>query len=899
MQLREVEANVAALDVTQGFELIYDLLRAYGLPGASVTRLEKGSYNKALRENEVLWRDKVFYRYVDDGADIHTLIDAARSEESITKQRPRFLIVRNADRIVAMDTRTGDTLDAALVDLAGYSAFFLPWTGIEKTQIENLNLADRKAAEKMARLYDEIVRHNAVETAEQVHELNVFFSRLLFCFFAEDTGVFLKGSFTNVIGSLSRERGEDVNELLDQIFDVLNTKPGERIGFPSHLEAFSYVNGKLFERHSSAPTFSAKARSIVLECGSLDWSQINPDIFGSMMQAVVHPGQREGLGMHYTSVENIMKVIRPLFLDELQASFDLADTKAKLTKLHERISGIKCFDPACGSGNFLVIAYKELRKLEHRILERLQEIDRHAPLALFQDSRIKLENFYGIEIDDFAHEIAILSLWLAKHQMNVEFKDRFGADIQLIPLRDTGNITCTNAARADWDAACPVTDGEEVYLLSNPPYQGGTKQTDEQKADLVLAFEDREINRYMDYVSGWLIKGARFVVAHGAELGFVTTNSVSQGNHVGLLWPYLRTEGAEITFAYTSFPWSNSAKGNAGVSCVIIGLAPKGKRTAKWLYSGGVRKRASVINGYLVADGADVIVHASDERINNFPQMVFGSMPRDGGHLILDRTQRDDLLRSFPNAGRFIKRYTGAAEFLQGGERFCIWVEEADAAAAAAIPPLRERFDLVRAARLASKAGSTRKAANAPYRFVQVAHRETTAIIVPSVSSEKREYIPVGSLDEGTVISNLAFAIYGAAPWLLGLISSRMHNVWVRAVAGALETRIRYSATLCYNTFPVPPISESQRDLLFERAFAVLEAREHHSNKTLAQQYDPEKMPEELREAHQFLDVAVDQLYRKRPFRSDDERLELLFDLYEAAIGGKGSPAPELETADA
>jgi hypothetical protein len=899
MNLKEIEERVAAVGAAEAPEFLFDLLRAYGLPAASVTRLRNGSYNKARNDNEVLWRDKVFYRYVDGGEDIHALIDVARSDESITKQRPRFLIVRNREQIVAVDTRTSDTLDTRLTDLPGYSAFFLPWAGIEKTQIENLNLADIKAAEKMAKLYDEIVKRNAVETEEQVHELNVFFSRLLFCFFAEDTGVFDRGSFTNAIGSLSREGGEDVHELLDQIFDVLNTKPGERIGFPSHLESFGYVNGKLFERRSSAPTFSAKARSIALDCGSLDWSQINPDIFGSMMQAVVHPGQREGLGMHYTSVENIMKVIRPLFLDELQASFDLADTKAKLTRLHDRISAIKCFDPACGSGNFLVIAYKELRQLEHRLLERLQEVDPQVPLALFQDSRIKLENFYGIEIDDFAHEIAILSLWLAKHQMNVAFKERFGADIQLIPLRDTGNVTCANAARADWDDACPVGNGDEVYLLSNPPYSGGTKQTDQQKADLVLAFGDRSINRYLDYVSAWLIRGARFVVAHDAAAGFVTTNSVCQGNHVGLLWPHIQSAEAEIGFAYTSFRWSNSAKGNAGVTCVIIGLTRRGKRSVKWLYTGGTRQRASVINSYLVPDAADVIVTATDDSVNALPKMAFGNMARDGGHLLLSRAQYDELMTCYPEAHRFLRQFIGANELLKGTERFCIWVTDDCVQEAEAIKPFRQRFDSVRAERSKSTADSTRQAAETPYKFVQIAHREVSAIVVPLHSSETRDYIPMGFVDGKTVVSNACGVVYGAAPWHFALLTSRMHNTWVRAVAGALETRIRYSATLCYNTFPVPLLSENQRDLLSERAFAVLEAREHHSDKTLAQLYDPEKMPEELREAHQFLDAAVDQLYRKRPFRSDNERLELLFDMYEGATSGIGAAAPDLETANA
>lgn len=895
MQLHEVESNVADLDLRQGFDLIFDLLRAYGVPSASITRLQKGTYDRAAGDDEVLWTGKVYYRYVTDGDDVHAAIDAARHNEAIARQRPRFIVIRNEHQIVAVDTRTGDTLDTPLADLSGFSAFFLPWAGIEKTQLESVNYADVKAAAKMARLYDEIVTHNHIETADDAHRLNIFFSRLLFCFFAEDTGVFRANSFTNGIASSTSEDGSDTGRYLDELFGVLDLPSENRKGVPAHFAEFGYVNGKLFAAQAAAPQFTPRARRLVLECGTLNWSAINPDIFGSMMQAVVHAGQRESLGMHYTSVENIMKVIRPLFLDDLQDSFDAADTKAKLMRLHERIGAIKCFDPACGSGNFLVIAYKELRKLEHRILKRLQEVDPRTPLALFQDSHMKLENFYGIEIDDFACEIAILSLWLAKHQMNVEFRELFGHEIRLIPLRDTGNVVCANATRIDWDTVCPARDGEEVYLLSNPPYQGGTKQTDEQKADLVIAFGDRSINRYLDYVSAWLIKGARFVVEHDADLGFVTTNSVTQGNHVGLLWPHIHDAEAEIGFAYTSFRWSNSAKGNAGVTCVIIGLTPCGKRPVKWLYTDGTRRRASVINSYLVPDVPDVIVTATDDSINPFPKMAFGSMPRDGGHLILTRAQRDDLLQQYPQAQQFVKRYIGADELLKGGDRFCIWVAETSATEASEIALLRQRFELVRAERMKSNADSTRQAADTPYRFVQVAHRAGTAIVVPLHSSEGRDYIPMGFVDDGTVVSNACGVVYDAGPWLFALLTSRMHNVWVRAVAGALETRIRYSATLCYNTFPVPALSDKARELLTERAFAVLAAREQHADKTLAQLYDPEKMPAELRAAHQFLDAAVDQFYRKRLFQSDDERLEMLFDMYEAAVDGEAQPTEEVE----
>jgi hypothetical protein len=512
MKLREIEERLAAATALEGDEFLFELLRAYGIPKASITRLRTGSYNRSKQEGEYLWRDKIYFRSLNcPDEELYAVVDVAKAEERVRRERPRFAIARSQSRLVAADLKTGDALDIEVEELQNHAAFFLPWAGIEKTQIANQNLADVKAAEKMAKLYDEIVKRNAVETEKQIHELNVFFSRLLFCLFAEDTGVFEKGSFTNAIASLSREDGKDLHELLDQIFDVMNTEESKRIGYPSHLLGFGFVNGKLFERRSSAPRFTAKALSLVLDCGTLDWSQINPDIFGSMMQAVVHPGQRESLGMHYTSVENIMKVIRPLFLDELVSALDMADTKAKLTRLHERIAAIKCFDPACGSGNFLVIAYKELRKLEHHILERLQEIDPKAPLALFQNSRIKLENFYGIEIDDFAHEIAILSLWLAKHQMNVEFRELFGAEIQLIPLRDTGSITCANATRIDWGEVCPKPTDADLYLMGNPPYLGSSLQSDEQKEDFVRFFGTPGFSRNLDYIALWflLCKGSR------------------------------------------------------------------------------------------------------------------------------------------------------------------------------------------------------------------------------------------------------------------------------------------------------------------------------------------------------------------------------------------------------
>ncbi len=881
MTLREIEERVAAIEPRPGVEYLGDLLLAYGLPRASVSRLMSGTYDKADTADERLWKDKVYFRYIE-GPDeaLYEAIDGARGDERVIKHRPRFLIVKNDGRLLARDQKDGQTRDIEVGELASNVTFFGAWAGFEKTQLENLNYADRKAAERMAKLYDEVIRHNSIETDDAIHDLNVFFSRLLFCFFAEDTGVFETGSFTNALGSYTRESGEDTHSFLDQLFEVLDTEPAERAGLPEHLGAFGYVNGNLFERRCPAPRFSAKARAVILECGTLDWSQINPDIFGSMIQAVVHPGQRAGLGMHYTSVENIMKVIRPLFLDELEASFEAADTVKKLDALLARIAAIQVFDPASGSGNFLVIAYKELRRLEHQILQRTTELEPHRA-ALFTDSRLRLDNFFGIEIDDFAHEIAILSLWLAKHQMNVAFEELFGAEIPLIPLREAGNVVCANATRIEWTEVCDPVG--ETYVLGNPPYAGSSMQSPEQKAEFVDYFGTARYPKNLDYVSLWFFKGAEFVnQGPDVAVAFVATNSISQGDHVGLMWPRVFASGGQISFAHQSFRWSNQARRNAGVTCVIVGLIARGQPVKNVLYLDGVRRVVHEISPYLTVGARELIVHSRRLPPPGLPPMVFGSKPTDGGFLNMLRQERDELLAAAPDAARFIRRYVGAAELLNGKERYCLWIEDHEADVAAGIPLIRRRLDQVAAAR---RRGSTTAQAMAdrPYRFLQRAHKATSAIVVPEVTSERRDYVPLDFVGPETVISNKAFAIYDGDPWLFGLLHSRMHMTWVRAVGGRMKTDISYSSILVYNTFPVPEIPEDQRATLTHAAVAVLGAREQFSGQTLAELYDPDKMPPVLRSAHRNLDDAVDALFRSKPFESDAARLELLFEMYESA----------------
>lgn len=881
MNLADVEQRVAQLDLASGFDLIYDLLLAYGLPRASVTRVRNGSYDKSIYEQEVLWKGKVFYRYeptIEDDA-LYGLIDATRTDERVESLRPRFLIIRNEDHLLARDQLTGDTLDIDLSDLPGRADFFLPWAGIEKTQVENANLADIKAAEKMAKLYDEIIEHNEIESATETHHLNIFFSRLLFCFFAEDTGVFEPGQFTQRIASLTQDSGEDVNEFLDRLFEVLDTPPDERTETLESLNDYGYVNGSLFSDPVPSPKFTARARALVIDCGTLDWAQINPDIFGSMIQAVVQPGQRAGLGMHYTSVENIMKVIRPLFLDQLQADLEAAEGNAnKLRKLLDRIGRIKVFDPACGSGNFLVIAYKELRKLEINILGRLADLEPEKS-QLFDLSRINLDNFYGIEIDDFAHEIAMLSLWLAKHQMNLEFEELFGVELGLIPLEEGGQIVQGNATRMDWEEICPKSDDSLVYVVGNPPYLGYAKQGAEQKADFAAWFKGSSYSKKLDYISLWLIQGAEYVKEGRAELAFVSTNSVSQGEHVALLWPKILNAGVHIAFAHRSFLWNNQARGRAGVTCVVIGLSARTEGKRK-LFDGGKFELVSEITPYLSPGPEGTVVADSRKSLSGLPLIRKGSQPIDGGHLILSASERDSLVAQSPESERFIRKFIGTRELMNGLDRFCIWVEPSDSESATQIPMLQERFDAVSQYRKSSKRGATERVAEMPWRFAEVRHQDDPAVLIPEVSSERREYVPVGFSDGRTVMSNKIYSVYSAEPWLFGLIQSRMHIVWIRGVAGRMKNDLSYSSGLVYNTFPVPSLTDQDRARLREGAFGVLEARERFSGRTLAQLYDPDDMPNELREAHRELDEIVDRIYRKKPLESDDERLELLFSMY-------------------
>ena len=883
MKSTEIQHSVQnVIDNSSKEDFVFDLLIAYGISKTSVTRLRKGDYNLSNVDGEILYKKKIFFKAEATGQLLNS-IDEISKEERILKNKPRFAILTDHVQLVALDLRLGKNLDIQIKELPNYFDFFLPLAGSEIYNSKNNDEADRNASYKMADLYDLLVEKNPeiYNSKESIHHLNIFLSRLLFCFFAEDTEIFREDSiFTNTLAQHTQEDGSDTNLFLDDLFGRLDSQSGNE--YPDYLAKFPYVNGGLFGQKVNSPKFNTKARKILIELGDLNWSEINPDIFGSMIQAVVIPDYRSDLGMHYTSVANILKLIKPLFLDELYEEFKKASTVKQLNALIQRISKIKFFDPASGSGNFLIITYKEIRLLEIKILQKITDLE---PTPTFKWTSIQLSQFYGIEIDDFAHEMAILSLWLAEHQMNRVFEEMlfdYGKSKNILPLKEAGQITHANATRENWNKACPITTDDEVYIIGNPPYLGARLQDSEQKKDLGVVFNGKKGYNNMDYIACWFYKAKDYIRGYNAKCALVTTNSICQGEQVALIWPNILSDEIEIGFAHQSFKWTNNAKGNAGVSVIIVGLRNI-SNSPKYIFTENFRKLAKNISPYLL-DGPNTIVIGRSKPLSKFPEISFGSMANDGGHLLLSQQEKDELFHKEPESERLIKRLVGALEFIRGVNKYCLWIDDEQKEFANSLPLVRERIDKTEISRLNSKREATQKLSSIPHKFAEIRYLPTESILIPSVSSETRKYIPMGFLNPNEVIVAPNFAIYHAKPWLFGVISSRMHMVWVSNVGGKLKTDYRYSAKLCYNTFPFPKNSNKQKENLNLYVFAILDERAKHPSKTMAQLYNPDTLPIGLLQAHQELDTAIEQCYRLQPFKTDTERLEYLFKQYEEMV---------------
>ncbi|MDO1604193.1 class I SAM-dependent DNA methyltransferase [Lactiplantibacillus plantarum] len=897
MAITEIEDCITdIIDHKDRNQFIYDFLSVYDFPKATITKLHKGTNNLSKEPGEVYLKNRLYFKQVSSDL-MQSFVDVKEKVNQLGS-KPRYIMVTDFKNVLAEDTKTNDTLDVEFERLPQKFEFFLAWNGIEKADFDKENPADIRAAERFAKLYDVVVKDNPEATQ---HGLNLFLIRVLFCLFAEDTDIFAKNLFTNRLKELTKKDGSDLDHFINQLFSILDIeKDNCPEDTPSWLADFPYVDGDLFKDPHESIKFTRHSRKLIIDAGEkLEWDQINPDILGSMIQAVASEDSRSHLGMHYTSVPNIMKVIKPLFLDDLRKSFeDAKGNEKKLNKLYDWIGKIKFMDPACGSGNFLIITYKELRQLEIDILRELN----HMGIATMYVPSVTLEQFYGIEIDDFACDVTRLSLWIAEHQMNKQLHKEIADAVRpTLPLQHAGAIVCGNALRIDWNEVLPHEKDDEVYLFGNPPYLGAKIQSKEQKEDLKVALNSVKGYKKLDYIAGWFIKGARYIKNTNSKYAFVSTNSITQGEQVSYLWDVL-SKSVEIDFAYKSFKWGNSAKNNAGVTVVIIGIRNRDDSSAHYLYNGQLLEKVSAISPYLTSGDFKETVHSLNKNINGLPGAFFGSMPRDGGYLLLDQSQRDQLLENWPISQKIIRLFSGSKDFIDGTNRYCLWIDsEEKLKIAQKIPEVVERMYSVAQFRKKSKAESTRKYASLAYSFVQKGEyekaisdqRKFNSIVIPRHSSENRAYVPMGLTSQDTVIADSAVAIYDAPLWLFGLLESRMHMTWLRAVGGKLETRYRYSTSLVYNTFPVPELSTRRKNEIEDLVWKILDIRDEEGG-TLAELYgspladkNPKPMNPRLKAAHEELDRVVDRAYRDRPFKDDNERLALLLDMYSKKVNGE------------
>ncbi|ONG37261.1 methyltransferase [Enhydrobacter sp. H5] len=844
---------------------------------------------------------------------LENALQTLKTDPLIKTHKIRLLVVTDFQTLLAYDVKTDDTLDVEFVELDKDYAFFLPLVGLERAKDFSEHPADVKASEKMGRLFDFIKRYNEFDTKDDIHALNIFLTRLLFCFFAEDTGIFDKDSFCQTLQATTQTDGSDTNTFLHDLFEVLDLPMDspQRANKPSHLTKFPYVNGELFREQYWIPEFNARTRRILLDCARMNWAEINPDIFGSMFQAVIDTQQRGNLGQHYTSVSNIMKVIEPLFLQGLRAEYeqlaslsnDNAHKNQKAKRLDElltRLGNIKVFDPACGSGNFLIIAYKELRMLEIKVwqakLDMMKGNSQNLSWDFGFDSVISLDNFFGIEIDDFAVQIARLSLWLAEHQMNVKFREAFGQSRATLPLKDSGHIVHGNSLRLDWQTVCPNDGEQEIYVVGNPPFGGSGNRTDEQTADMEKVFVGFKKFKFLDFVTAWFWKGANYLKnSHDkgsqAKMALVSTNSIAQGEQVAMLFPYIFGLGVGIGFAYQSFPWKNNAKHNAGVHVVIIGLEMMndGQKT---IYSqvDGIwhSEKVKNISPYLIA-GSNLAVESRENPFNSEQnKMIRGSLANDGGNYFLTLEEKNELVKKEPKSLKWIRKAIGSEEFLKGKQRWCLWLNEISTDELREMPLIEKRVENVRTLRLASKKEATRKLADTPQRFDEIKQPKSgNYIVVPRVTSERRRYIPLDFLSHEIICTDRNQMIPNGTMYEFGILNSIMHNEWMRLVTGRLESRYNYSGTIVYNTFPFPTVTDEQKKHIERLAEEILLTREDFAGDTLAKLYDPDTMPESLKIAHQNLDDAVDKLYNPKGFTDTASRLAHLLERYETLINAE------------
>jgi hypothetical protein len=907
MNAVEIEEAVSKL-AEQPFDpdvFPYAFLEAFGNKETTLKRLRSGATNKS-DVGGVLQTSNIHLKTCGCG-EVSATLDALRESPATAKGKVQYLVATDGADFEAEDLVTGETVACAYDRFPDHFGFFLSLAGISTVKEIRENAFDIKATARLNRLYVQLLRDNTDwGTAERRNDMNHFMARLIFCFFAEDTDIFSKPDlFIGTIEQMSDRDGSNIHEIVSELFRAMNTKFEDRDveNIARWARPFPYVNGGLFSGTLEVPKFTKIARSYLVHIGNLDWKKINPDIFGSMIQAVADDEERGELGMHYTSVPNILKVLNPLFLDELREQLEAAgDNARKLLNLRNRLATIRVFDPACGSGNFLVISYKEMRAIEAEINRRRGEADRKTV--------IPITNFRGIELKDFSAEIARLALIIAEYQCDVLYRGQKEAIQDFLPLRAENWVTFGNALRLDWLSVCPPTgtgvkhrgddlfvetkpqheidfenEGGETYICGNPPYKGSQWQTVEQKSDLKGVFDGRT-NTWgsLDYVAGWFMKAADYGIHTKSAAAFVSTNSICQGRQVEALWTLIFETGNEINFAHTNFKWANLASHNAGVTVIIAGISRDAQKLRR-LFSIGdqghvVVQDATNINAYLAA-APNIVVAKRSNPISALGEMSFGNMPNDGGFLLLEPVEAVVATKEFGVDQSYIRPFLGSQEFIRGIEKRCIWVREQEYENAAENSWLRERFEAVSKQRSESARDTTKQLAAMPFRFGEVRQSGTErTIVIPRVSSENRDFLPTGIAMAGTIIGDRNFALYDAPLWNMALIASRLHWVWIGTVCVRMRTDFSYSNTLGWNTFPVPALTEKNKADLTRCAEDILLARESHFPATIADLYAPEKMPPDLKAAHDRNDEVLERVYIGRRFKNDTERLEKLFELY-------------------
>lgn len=951
---KEKEISTLVYDLTQEMKSNWEsvtffkkLLKIYGTADRSVEQavLNDRAVNIAseiieadMERPDLAIKHRAYFRFLKNDEDVALSVDKVKNLKEVQnpKNKLQFIICCSSNLLYLYDLVLNDGLSIDLDDLPDNYAFLLPIKEGRKEKIVSSQEADKKACLKLTRLLDTLAKYNNIEQTN-MQKLNSFIRRILFCFFAEDTGIFKANTdnmFTNTFDKLVDKHATNARDFFEKLFLILNTKPEDREQyrhkFPVEIMNFPYVNGGLFKDNGFIPEFNLATRNQLIDCGRLSWKEISPAIFGAMFQGAMKKDERRTLGAHYTSEENILKIVKPLFLDKLYAEFeqlkiDTASLNDKINKIPilknkrknkivgysdylsmeaielnekrkqvfkdflSRIGKMKFLDPACGCGNFLLISYKKLRELENEVLEYINE-------GAFSDSYININQFYGIEIEDWPAEIAYVSMWLMQHLMNQQTNARFGTNIESIPLKSSATIVTTNALTTDWNTILPAE--ECSYILGNPPFAGALTVTKEQKKWLQNCYPDKYKIDRADYVTAWYVKASNYMALNKKiQTAFVSTNSICQGQQVDTLWGLLIKQGIKINFAYNSFPWKNDAADKAVVTCIIVGFSYI-ESTKPWIVVFDTKNNISSkinctnISPYLTNCQTPLIIKRQNKAISTNLNLSFGNMPVDDGNLLFEYAEGQKFLEKHPEAKPFIKKFIGSSELMKGEFRYCLWLTENNKDIAIKNQEIKNRIENIRQFREKSTRAITVKNSHFPWRFGELATpaNPESALAIPAVTSENRFYIPMDFIKKDTIISNRCFILPDATNYDFAILTSRMHMVWMRLTSGRLESRYNYSRDLTYNTFIWPNVSEIQKEEISNLAKQIrrIRARLFGESISLGDMYNQDKMSEDLKEAHNNLDLAVEKAYREEPFNDDEERLSYLLNLYSEAVANKG-----------